>query len=130
MIALDSSVLVRYLTQDDPSQGASAARFLEEELTADRPGFVSVIVLCEVSWVLRRGYRFSRSQVQTALRALLGIRQLTFGDLAFVERAVSSNDQDIADFLIHELGRAAGCAETVTFDRRFARVQGVRLLGG
>lgn len=52
MIALDTNVLVRYLAQDDREQARVATRFIEEHLTADDPGFVSTIVLCEIIWVL------------------------------------------------------------------------------
>ena len=45
MIGLDTNVLVRYLTQDDPEQAALATRVVERELTEDTPGFIGLVVL-------------------------------------------------------------------------------------
>ena len=47
MIGLDTNVLVRYLTQDDPDQAALATRIVEKELTEDAPGFICLVVLIE-----------------------------------------------------------------------------------
>ena len=56
MIGLDTNVLVRYLTQDDPVQSAQANAFIERELSPAEPGIIGHIVLCEVGWVLSRAY--------------------------------------------------------------------------
>ncbi len=128
MIAVDSSVLVRYLVQDDPEQARLATNFFEGRLSNERPGFVSAIVLVEMIWVLRRGYRRSAADVSSAIAGLLQARQVHVEHRDAVETALSGGGSDLADRIIHELGRKAGCSETVTFDRRFARLEGVRLL--
>jgi len=56
MTGLDTNVLVRYLAQDDARQSAIATRWIEEELSPSQPGFVSLVVLVEVCWVLQRLY--------------------------------------------------------------------------
>jgi predicted nucleic-acid-binding protein len=128
LLALDSNVLVRYLVQDDREQTRIAADFIESRLSSAEPGFVSLIVLCEIAWTLRAGYGFSPAEVRDTLIGLSAAGQLTFEREEIVERALSQSRYDPADVIIHELGRAAGCAATVTFDRRFARMDGVRLL--
>lgn len=128
MRALDTNILVRFLTADDPEQARVAKVLLTETLTAAHPGFVSVVVLCETAWTLERFYDLGQRQIRDALLGLLTAPQLVFGDEAAV-RAALDGELGLADLLIHELGRRAGCAETVTFDRRFARLPGVRLLG-
>ena len=52
MIGLDTNVIVRYVVQDDPRQSAAATRLMEKTLSAENPGFVAVVTLCEVAWVL------------------------------------------------------------------------------
>ena len=47
MVGLDTNVIVRYIMQDDPIQVAQAVAVIEEELTQDNPGFISLIVLVE-----------------------------------------------------------------------------------
>ncbi|MEA3030023.1 MAG: hypothetical protein QOG13_1348 [Sphingomonadales bacterium] len=128
MIAVDSSVLVRYLVQDEPEQARLAAAFLEEQLSDAQPGFVSVVVLLETIWVLRRGYRRPAEDVVEAVAGLLQARQIHVEHRDAIEAALAGDAADLADRIIHELGRKAGCTETVTFDRRFARLDGVNLL--
>ena len=129
MLALDSNVLIRYLTADDPAQFELAADLLEKRVSVDEPAFVSVVVLCETAWTLERFYGFGRNRIKDTVRRLLATPQVVFGDEAAVSAALEAQG-DLVDALIHELGRAAGCSETVTFDRRFAQMDGVRLLGG
>ncbi len=89
MIGIDTNVLVRYLTDDEPEMVDRAERLLERECTPDRLGFINLVVLCEVVWVLRAHYRFarrrrSRRPIDALLRApLLAVEH---GDL--VERAL------------------------------------------
>ncbi len=128
MIAIDTNVLVRYVVGDDPVQSAQAARFLEDALTPESPGFVSLIVVVELSWVLARAYRASGETVRDVLRRLLESRQIVVQSADVVERALTPAEGDLADALIHHLGVAAGCDRTVTFDRRFARMAGVERL--
>jgi predicted nucleic-acid-binding protein len=128
MRALDSSILLRYLTEDDSAQTPIAIRFVESELSGEDPGYVSLPVLCETVWTLRRVYRFRAEEVADAIGQLLEAPQLVVAAEQPVRAALKSRG-DFVDALIHEIGRAAGCSETVTFDRGFAHRAGVRLLG-
>jgi predicted nucleic-acid-binding protein len=127
LLAVDSNILLRYLTQDDSAQTPVAVEFVERWLTAETPGYVSVPVLCEVVWSLRRVYGFSTAAVVRAVRGLLDTAQIVVAEEEAVLAALET-PEGFTDALIHALGRAAGCSETVTFDRGFARLEGVRLL--
>lgn len=131
MIGLDTNVLVRYVTQDDPQQSALATR-LVDSLDEHRPGFVSVVALVELHWVLRRAYRVSRATAASVIRTLLDARELLVEESDAVRRAVDRlvGDADFADALVSELGRLAGCEHTVTFDRVAARLPGMELVPG
>ena len=128
MIAIDTNVLVRYIVGDDPTQSALAARFIETELTPETPGFVTLVAVVELSWVLRGLYGASAETVTTILRTLLASPQIAVENPDAVERAITALRVDLADALIHEVGRSAGCEKTITFDRKFARTPGVELL--
>ena len=69
MTGLDTDVLVRYLAQDDPKQAALATRLIEKELSAAAPGFITLVVLVEVCWVLKRLY--SASELLAVVEDLL-----------------------------------------------------------
>ena len=77
MIALDTNVLVRYLVRDDPRQTRAATRIVETSCTVETPGLVPLVVLCELVWVLERGYRYSRVQIAALVRGLLAADDLS-----------------------------------------------------
>ena len=131
MIGLDTNVLVRYLTQDDPVQSAQANAFVERQLSSAEPGIIGHGVLCEVGWVLSRAYGYTRKQVADALGALLTCRefQVESPDLAIL--AVPDYRQGTADFSDYLLGRAhqrLGARYTATFDRKAAQAPQFTLL--
>lgn len=131
MIGLDTNVLVRYITQDDPAQAARATRLIESELSDTNPGFVGVVVLAETAWVLQRLYRVTRAEFHDAVGDLLAIRQLVVENRAAVARAHAMSavaNIEFADALVAECARAAGCRKVVSFDRGAARA-GMDILG-
>lgn len=69
MIGLDTHVLVRYIMQDAAPQAAKAAAFVEN-LTADNPGWISLVSLVELVWVLAAAYGLGRDRALDALEAL------------------------------------------------------------
>ena len=127
MIALDTNVLVRYLVGDDAKQAAVATRVIEEILTPSEPGFVSLVVLVELSWVLDRVYGCQVNQVASIFAELIASPTILVEQAAAVAAAIARPHDDLADNLLHEIGKTHGCARTVTFDRKFARLPGVEL---
>ncbi len=130
MIAIDTNILVRYLVEDDAAQARIARALIEEELSASAPGFISLAVLCELAWSLGYTYKQSRQDIARTIGAFLTVRQFQLEAPDVVRRALADAAADIADALIHEIGRANGCSKTVTFDKRFACLAGVELLTG
>jgi len=131
MIGLDTNILVRYLTQDDPKQAAEAAEILEHRLTEMNPGFVSVVVMVEIVWVLDRAYSLTAQEIATAIERLLQVEVLTIENEQEVFAAMVALKQErgsFADALIGELGARAGCTCTLTFDRKAMRLRGFELV--
>lgn len=119
MLALDTNVLVRFLVEDDAAQTARVRDFLAR-LAKDELCLVTDVVLCELVWVLRRSYRFSRDAIARVVRQLLYARQLTFASRDSVERALRDYEGgrgDFADYLIRDQARSLGCEAVVTLDR-------------
>ena len=129
MIGLDTNVVVRYLVQDDPVQSAAAVQVVDA-LTEDDPGYLSLVTIVELYWVLRRSYKLSATRCAELIEGLLNAREIQVDRAAQVRAAlVSSRDGlDFADALIVHVGRAAGCDHTVTFDRRAASTGQMSLL--
>lgn len=123
MIALDTNVLARYAVADDPRQAAAARRLIESSCTAESPGVVSLVVLCELVWVLGQGYRYRRPQVALVLRRLLAAQDLAVERSELAWQALNLYEEgtaDFSDYVIGLCGRQEKAAVTCTFDRRAA----------
>lgn len=130
MIGIDTNVLVRYLTQDDPVQAPIATRVIES-LTVKAPGHLGVVTLVETSWVLRHTYGFDAKDVIHVLQDVVNADEFVVENPTVVGQALdqASAGADFADALIAESARQAGCDHTVTFDRRAAaRVASMQLI--
>ncbi len=130
MIGLDTNVLARYVMQDDPRQSPRATRLMES-LSAEAPGFVPVVTLVELVWVLSGSYGLKRDQVATVLETLLRSRELVIDRAELVVQALSrfaAAGVDFADALIERTAAAAGCATTMTFDIAAAKAGGMTLV--
>jgi predicted nucleic-acid-binding protein len=130
VIALDTNVVVRILTADDPLQVETARRAMRSV-----PLFLSKTVVLETEWVLRYSYALDRQQIGDALRKLIRLRRMTVEDLPAVLEALSwhARGMDLADALHLASSKPAG--SLVTFDRDLAAaaaahgcVPGVELL--
>jgi predicted nucleic-acid-binding protein len=131
MIALDTNLLIRFLTQDDAKQAALAGAAVES-LTADAPGFVSREVLVELVWVLERAYRYRRADIVRALEGLLSAVELVVEESDDVGSALDlylDRGFVFADLMIAAAARRVGADTLLTFDRRAAGLDGVTLLG-
>jgi predicted nucleic-acid-binding protein len=131
MTGLDTNVLVRYLTEDDPVQTTAAGRVMDS-FSAESPGYVSVIVLAELVWVLESLYRFTKKEIEQVLETLLRSEELVLERAEIVSQALRmfrGSRADFADCLIERSGHAAECRYTVTFDKK-AAAGGMRLIAG
>ena len=131
MIGLDTNVVVRFLAQDDETQSPIATRFIAR-LSRERPGFISSVVLAEITWVLARAYKTSREGIAGAVEGLLRSAELIVENTEAAYRALAiyraSQFGEFADALIAQTAALAGASETVTFDQNAAAALGMRLL--
>lgn len=131
MIGIYTNVIVRYIMQDDPRQCAQAAREMEK-LTVGEPGFLGIVTIVELGWVLATCYALTRSRISEAIEALLRTKELVVDRAESVLKAVRTfreTNADLADCLIARGAEAAGCTHTLTFDCDAARHAGMRLIG-
>jgi predicted nucleic-acid-binding protein len=118
VFGVDSNVLVRFFTRDDEKQYEQAARFFER--AKDRTLFLSIIVLVEVNWTLRRAYKRARNDVLQTLDDLVHTRQFVIEDRENVVRAIAiarATKADFSDALIALRNAVHGCPQTATFDQ-------------
>ena len=130
MIALDTNVLVRFLTQDDDAQFQVAAGLIEG-CTRDVPGYVCREVMIELVWVLERAYKYSREEISEALLSIVTASQLSVEnaqDIASVVNLYRKEGYDFADLMIRQAGQRTESCILKTFDQKLARLDGVELL--
>lgn len=129
MIGLDTNVLVRYLAQDDPKQSPKATCLIES-FTVDAPGYVSVVSVVELAWVLTGCYASTKAELCEVLETLLRAKGIVVAHADTVWKALrlfKEGKADFADCLIERFANEAGCSHTATFDRDAARHCGMRL---
>jgi predicted nucleic-acid-binding protein len=130
MIGLDTNIVVRYLTHDDPAQTAAAVRVMDS-LSSDSPGFLCLVVIVELVWVLEVSYRFKKNEIMQVLDTLLRSKELVIERAEIVSQALrkfGASRADFADCLIERCGQAAECRYTATFDQNAAASAGMRLI--
>jgi predicted nucleic-acid-binding protein len=123
VIGLDTNVLVRFIVRDDEKQARSATHLIERRCTAEDPGLVSQIVLCELAWVLDRGYGYDRKTVASVVRRLLSVQELRVENTETAWKALhrfEKGPSDLADCLIGLANKANKADTTYTFDRKAA----------
>ena len=120
MIGLDTNVLVRYLVQDDPAQAKQASALIDRAASHDTAMFINHVVICELAWVLARGYGYARPELAEIIEKILLGRQFEIekNDLVWAALAsFKSSRADFSDCLIGAINEVAGCESTLTFDR-------------
>ena len=130
MIGIDTNVLIRYVIQDDPRQSAIASAFLDS-LTPENPGFITLVSLTELCWVLIKRYKLPRTGFTRAWDSLLASEEMEVESESIVRQALPlfiQSNIDFADCLVAGCARAAECSSVVTFDRNAAKTLGMKLL--
>jgi predicted nucleic-acid-binding protein len=126
MHAVDTNVLVRLATRDEPKQVAAAEAFVA------KGAWVSHLVLAETTWVLSAVYELSPREISRAVEMFLNHRQLSLQESETVAAALEHYRKKPAlgfsDCLILEVARRAGHMPLGTFDRDLAKLDGAQKL--
>ena len=116
MLAIDTTLIVRYLVGDDPGQASRARRMID-----NNDVFICTTVLLETEWVLRNVYGFSAAQCANAISDFAGLPRASLEDAPAAAKALGWMRQglDFADAL--HLAKAEGCEAFISFDQDFAK---------
>lgn len=131
MKGLDTNVLVRYFTQDDPSQSKAANALIEACLASNTPCFVNHIVLCELLWVLRGAYEYDKETASSVLDKMLSTSEFIIEEKDQVRQALEhyrAGQGDFSDYLLGLGNLQAGCEKTVTFDKSLKKSELFQIL--
>jgi predicted nucleic-acid-binding protein len=119
MIAVDTNVLVRVVTNDDRLQARRALRRMQSDRV-----WISRTVLLETAWVLRHAYGLDAIAIGRTLTMLADLPTVELEDRAGVLRALAWHGQgmDIADAL--HLASSGASEAFATFDGALVRLSG------
>ncbi len=119
-MGLDTNILIRILTRDDPRQAASARRFLDANISADEPAFVNRVVLIEIVWVLESAYdEYGRGEIAAVIEGILETAEFLVEDAVEMRGAIARYraGADFADATLAATNSSQGCTVTASFDR-------------
>lgn len=125
MIGLDTNVLVRYLTQDDELQAKQAGELIRGYSGKDGSLFINNVVMCELIWVLERGYKYTKSQISNVIKQIMSTKEFAFENLDNIWLALHEfeiNGIDFSDALIGESNKGSRCEATYTFDQKASQL--------
>jgi predicted nucleic-acid-binding protein len=133
MRGIDTNVLVRLVTVDDPHQHSLAREFLDRCEEEGEEVHVTGAVLCELLWTISRGgYRYDRAQQADVIEGVLDAKVFVVENHDQVKAALQdfrAGRGDFPDYLIGRLNARAGARDTVTFDSHLEPAKGFTLLG-
>lgn len=130
MIGLDTNVVVRYIAQDDLAQSAKATQLIES-LSTENPGFITLVSIAELVWVMQGCYRATKEECVAVIETLLHTREIVLENAEVVVMAAkhyAASNADFADCLIERSANYAKCTCTMTFDINAAKTAGMHLL--
>lgn len=116
MIAVDTNIVIRFLTKDNLEQYQRSYKLFQEQEI-----FICDTVILETEWVLRYSYKFSASEINQALKKLFGLPNVYLADISQVAQVLNWHQAglDFADAF--HLAQSQHCSEFYTFDHKFLR---------
>lgn len=130
MIGLDTNVIIRYMTQDDPTQAKTASEFIEKTVPKKVPGIYAILFYVKSLGYLKAIMADKESIIQV-IEELLQINQITIPQPETVWRALNdykNSNADFSDHLIAGTNFTNGCKNTVTFDKKAGKQSLFQLL--
>ena len=123
-VFIDTSVFIRFLTQDDPRKFKDCFKFFEKiELGKLRP-YTANIVILEIHFVLTRLYKQSKTKVVSDIENLLALRNLTLIDKTDTTKALNLYKRQNIKFAdCYIATQVPGTCHLVTYDEEFSKVK-------
>lgn len=121
MIGIDTNLLVRFITRDDARQTELVLELFEQHKGKSKSIYINVITLCELVWVLNRGYHYSKSQIIAALDLLFLVDEFKLEHPKSVQEAFvlyKTGKADFSDYVSFCINKNCGCFVTYSFDKK------------
>lgn len=131
MKAIDTNVLIRFITKDDENQAKLVYQLFKQTEKNQHKLFVPLLVVLEVIWVLQSIYETPDSEIVKTFSDLLAMPVLLFESENAIQNFIESAAQtsfDLSDLLIAHSAYASDCESIFTFDKKAAKFKHFELL--
>ena len=131
MKAIDTNVLIRFLTGDDPKQAKIVYSAFKKAESEKSTLYISLLVVLEMIWILESVYDVSRAEILDTIHDLLLMPIFRFDQQTAIRQFVRSahgNTSDLSDLLIAHSAYANGCETVLTFDKKASKYKLFELL--
>ncbi len=118
---IDTNILLRILTEDDPEQTARSEELLRKAGNGELTLFVSTVCLAEIAWTLESFYGLSKKDIATKLIAILNTEGLKFSRRRVLIDAImrlGEYEVDFADAYHAAIADAEGI-DVYSYDRDY-----------
>ena len=130
-IGLDTNLLVRLITDDDPDQADLVENLLESLAKKDATFLINEIVLAELDWVLTSVYGYSKKDFLKTIDRLFKTKNIAFSTPDLIKQAYklySKSNADFSDCYLSVQNNSLGCKTTYTFDKKASKLRTFTLL--
>ena len=131
MKALDTNVLVRFLTGDDTEQAQKVLNIFTSAEKENSRLFIPVAVILETIWVLESAYEIPRDKIVEAISDILLLPILEFEQHNAIQKLAATArkvNTDLSDLLIGIISIEYSCDKVLTFDKKASRSEYFELI--
>lgn len=124
MKAIDTNLLARFITGDDPDQARKVYNLFKKAATDNRTLFVPAVVIMELIWVLESRFSASRDEIIKTIGSILLMPVLQFEHQSAIQRFVriaEMSNSDLSDLMIGLIASECGCKTVLTFDKKASK---------
>ncbi len=129
---IDTNLLVRYLTEDDPAKANEVKRLLLKAAQDEVRLLIPSVVIAELAWILQSFYRLERNEIVPLLNAILHTHGVEVSDKSVISRSIALYRESAMDFIdawIIAFAEGAEVSSIYTFDRRhFKNIDGIKMM--
>jgi predicted nucleic acid-binding protein len=88
MKLLDTNVIIRFLTRDNPAQAEKARGLFEKVVAGKERLLVSDLAIAETVWVLEKVYKLKKPDIRAKIEAILNTANLFFQNRGLISESV------------------------------------------
>lgn len=122
-MVIDTDIIIRYFTQDDPQKADAFENFL----LSDQKAVITDVTIAEVYWTLRSFYKFSKERAIEGIEALVAYRSFSLNRIILTKaiKLLKITNISFIDAYTAAYSLAKNDGQVISFDRGFDHIEGI-----